>query len=100
MRAKGFQTPEILRVFAAEYIALAIDQQYAEVRGARRVPAIFDFRNVHHLAGNLQSERTFVAFESGIALNAHNKLPDGLPASAAVGEFSVPRRAQEDNDGG
>lgn len=52
-RAKGFECPEILRVFATEDVALAIDQRYAEVRGARRIPAIFDFRNVHHLAGNL-----------------------------------------------
>ena len=89
-----------MRIFAAEDVALAIDEQYAEVRCARRVPAIFDFRNVHHLAGNLQSERALVAFESGIAFDAHNKLPDGLPASAAVGEFSVPRRAQENNNGG
>jgi hypothetical protein len=57
--------------------------------GTGRVPAVFHFRNIHHLLVNLQFYGTLVAFVSGIAFHAHSvshpmaRAPLRLSASSA-----------------
>src|SRR6267154_3429893 len=88
-RAECFERPDILRVFPAQDVAFAVRQEHTKISGAWRVPAVFHFRDVQHLLANLQFCRALVAFESGIAFNAHGathpiaRAPLRLSASSA-----------------
>jgi len=68
-RTERFESPYVLRVFAPQDVTLAVHQQHAKISGAWGVPAVFHFRDVHHLVANLQLNGALVAFESGIAFD-------------------------------
>ena len=67
--AKGFQGPDVLGVFAAQDIALAIGEQDAEIGGARGIPAVFHLGDVDHLAAELHTNGALVGFVTGVALD-------------------------------
>lgn len=68
--AESLQRPEILSIFAAEHVALAVSEEDAKVGGARGVPTVFDFGDVEQGIAKLQFDGTLVAFVSGVALDA------------------------------
>src|SRR5579859_603286 len=67
--AEGFEGPGVLGFLTAQDVALAIGEENAEKRGARGVPAVFNFEDVQHLAGDSQSHRALVGLVSGVAFD-------------------------------
>ena len=100
--------PNVLGLFVAQNVAVALGGEHAEVSGAWRIPAVLDELNFESALAKMKSNWALVGLVAGVAFDANGKCRQGFASIsrgaasrfAAIGQLRVPSCAQENDDCG